>query len=358
MELNEYLYCNGEVVRLWLYPRGPDSGFIVYPGFGKRHTYFGTSAMSHALHEPCYVVQPHPVGTKLIPNGLPTFPVYFENDDDPRRGWGADSRLEFIAPADGDYLVRITDIRGESGENYKYELTLRPTRPDFKVKLSGANPTINAGSGKELSVEAERIDGYEGAIEVAVDNLPPGFHCASPIVIEPGQLTARGTIVADADAKAPTAEQSQAIKVAARAEINGETVQREVNSPGELKLAGKAKITLRIRRSGQQQDEPESPVELVIAPGETITAEVIAERAGYNGRISLGKHDAGRNMPHGVFVDNIGLNGLMIVDGQVRREFFITAAPWVPEQARVFHLRTAEEGNQTTQSVILHVRRQ
>lgn len=40
MELNEYLYSGGEVVRLWLYPRGPDSGFKVYPGAGKRHTFF------------------------------------------------------------------------------------------------------------------------------------------------------------------------------------------------------------------------------------------------------------------------------------------------------------------------------
>ncbi len=34
MELNEYLYSDGEVVKLWLYPRGPDSGFKVYPGCG------------------------------------------------------------------------------------------------------------------------------------------------------------------------------------------------------------------------------------------------------------------------------------------------------------------------------------
>ena len=27
MELDEYFYSNGEVNRLWLYPRGPDSGF-------------------------------------------------------------------------------------------------------------------------------------------------------------------------------------------------------------------------------------------------------------------------------------------------------------------------------------------
>ena len=37
MNLNQYLYVNGEVVKLWYYPRGPDSGYIVYPGTGNRH---------------------------------------------------------------------------------------------------------------------------------------------------------------------------------------------------------------------------------------------------------------------------------------------------------------------------------
>ena len=92
MRLNEYLYANGEVVKFWLYPRGPDSGFLVYPGQGKRWGYFDTTPLAHALGEPCYVVQPHPPGTELIPNGLPVFPLYFENDDDAHRELGKDSR--------------------------------------------------------------------------------------------------------------------------------------------------------------------------------------------------------------------------------------------------------------------------
>ena len=96
MELNEYLYANGEVVKLWMYPRGPDSGFLVYPGVdGNRYTYFGTTAITHALNEPCYIVEPHPPGTKLIPNGLPQYTLYYENDDDGWRKLGADSRVTF-----------------------------------------------------------------------------------------------------------------------------------------------------------------------------------------------------------------------------------------------------------------------
>ena len=65
MKLDEYLYSNGEVVKLWLYPRGPDSGFVAYPGQGSRWGYFDTTPLSHALGEPCYIVEPHPPGTKL-----------------------------------------------------------------------------------------------------------------------------------------------------------------------------------------------------------------------------------------------------------------------------------------------------
>lgn len=358
MELNEHLYCNGEVVKLWHYPRGPDSGFIVYPGEGNRHTFFGTSPMAHALHEPCYIVQPLPVGADPVPNGLPVFPIYFENDDDPLRAWGADSRLEFTAPADGDYLVRIEDIRGEQGADYKYDLTVRRQRPNFKVTLKGADPTINAGSGKEFSLKATRDDGFSGEILVTIEGLPPGFQCSSPLTIQAHQDTAFSAVWAAADAKQPSDEQLKAIKVTATATIHGKTVERPVNSLGKIKLAAKPKILVRVVRAGQKMPEPASdaPIELTIAPGETITAEVVAQRFGYDGRISLGSHDAGRNLPHGVFVDNIGLNGLMIVDKQVRREFFITAAPFVPEQTRTFHLRTGEEGKQTTRPVLLHVK--
>ena len=48
MRLNEYLYANGEVVKLWLYPRGPDSGFVVYPGRGEPLGLF-----RHHAADPC-----------------------------------------------------------------------------------------------------------------------------------------------------------------------------------------------------------------------------------------------------------------------------------------------------------------
>ncbi|MBC8354243.1 MAG: hypothetical protein H8E66_19795 [Planctomycetes bacterium] len=359
MDLNQFLYSDGEVVKLWHYPRGPDSGFQVYPGRGSRFNYFDTTPMSHALQAPCYIVEPHPPGAELIPNGLPVFPLYFENDDESRRKFGSDSLLSFTAPRDGEYLVRITDARSFSGEDYKYELSVRPRMPSFKVTLGGANPTVNAGSGKEFTVSVDRIDGYEGAIRVDIEGVPPGFRVTTPVIIEAGQTQALGTINALSDAPQPTAENAKVTKISAKAMIRGQEVTTEVNNFGEIKLAEKPKLLIKLLAADDESAEPspDAPLELTVAPGDTITARVRVERNGFEGRVGVGKADAGRNMPHGVYVDNIGLNGLLIVEGQNERTFFITASKTATETTRMFHLRADAEGNQTSWPVILHIRR-
>ena len=224
------------------------------------------------------------------------------------------------------------------------------------MTLGGANPTVNAGSGKEFSVSVDRLDGFEGEIRVDIENLPPGFHVTSPLIIEEGQTQALGTI--NADAPQPTPENAKQTRVTATAMIRGQQVTKDVNNLGEIKLAGKPKILLKLLAATDASAEPtpDAPVELSLAPGETITARVRIERNGFEGRVGVGKADAGRNMPHGVYVDNIGLNGLLIVEGQNERTFFITASKRAKETTRMFHLRADVEGNQTSWPVILHVR--
>lgn len=146
MELDEYLYANGEVVRLWLYSRGPDSGFIVYPGEGTRHTFFGTSAITHALGEPAWVVKPLAPGAEPEANGLPVFRLFYENDDESTARLGRDSLITFTPPVDGDYIVRLSDVRGFGAEgnpqDFRYTLTLRPPQPGFTLAVEGKNLKI------------------------------------------------------------------------------------------------------------------------------------------------------------------------------------------------------------------------
>ncbi|MGE4002714.1 MAG: c-type cytochrome domain-containing protein [Planctomycetaceae bacterium] len=361
MTLNDYLYAGGEVVKLWMYPRGPDSGYNVYPGEGNRWGYFDTTPLSHALGEPCYIVEPHPPGTQVIPNGLPVFTLYYENDDESRRSLGKDSRLFFTAPADGDYLVKLKDVRGSQGADFNYSLTVRPRRPDFKVSVDGANPTISPGSAKEFRVKAERIDGYEGPIRVEIAGLPEGFTATSPVTIEAGQIEAMGVIMAALDAVAPTAEQSGASVVTASAQINGREVVQPAGSLGEIKLADGPKLRAAIlpAEGGAQPTAAPTggPLEFTIAPGETIMLKAAVERNGTEGEISFGKEFSGRNLPHGAYVDNIGLNGLLLLSDQNEREFFITADHWLPNQSRLFHLTTTAGDGAATPPVVLHIKR-
>jgi len=352
MEVNEFLYCNGEVVKLWHYPRGPDSGFRVYPGVGNRQTWFDTSPLSHAMGEPCYIVEPWPAGTQPLPNGLPVYHLFFENDDDASRRFGKDSKLTFTAPADGVYLARIRDVRGLGGENHNYELAIRPTAPDFTVAIDGKDAKVSPGSGKELTFRVTREDGFAGEIELNMENLPPGFSAGVPTTIEAGQERALVALHAAADAPAVTEAMARKIRVVAKAKIGERQVEKSLGDLGKLTLGPAPKVVAEVLPGATAEA---GSVILTIHPGETITARVAVQRNGFPGQVDFGKDDAGRNLPHGVYVDNIGLNGLMIPEGLLEQRFAITAAKWVQPTERWFHLHSTADGGQSTIPVRIRV---
>lgn len=368
MELNQLLYLQGEVVKLFRAPQGPDSGFVFYTSGGKRRTYFDTSATAHANEEPCYIVEAHLPGAKLVANGLPVFPLFYANDDDGERKLGTDSRLHFTAPSDGTYLIRVTDTRGYQGERFVYRLTVREPRPDFQVTLSGANPTVGAGSGQSFAVNVDRADGFDGEIKVEIANLPPGFSVSAPLIVQAGHSEARGTINADLDAQQPAESVATNSVVTATATINGKAVARTVNNFGRIKLGDKPKLfvsldpasmlvahttTNNLKLTAAAPAPDNSPAEITIAPGQTIPAWLRVKRNGHDDLITF----AVDNLPHGVIVDNIGLNGVLIPKDQSEREIFLTAAKWVPETDRWCFAIENQAGRQTSRPVLLRVRK-
>ena len=356
MELNELLYVNGEVVKLYLYPRGPDSGFNVYPGFGNRRTWFQTTSLSHALGQPCYIVRALPAGSDPGRTGLPVFRLYYENDDDPERRHGADSVLRFVAPADGDYLVRVRDTRGFGGEGYGYTLVARALRPDFTVATDWKDFKLAPGSGREIGFTATRLDGYDGPIEVTLSGLPETLSIAQPIVIEPGQDRAFATLRSAADFAGLSEDAAAKVKLSARAMIGGEPVEKATGQAMPVALEEKQALRVHLKPDGDSGKMGEDGVlEFTIRPGETITAIVAADRNGLEGPVTFGKEDAGRNLPHGVYVDNIGLNGLMLQPEESEKRLFITASKITAPTVRDFHLLTPTGGGHTTQRVRLRV---
>jgi hypothetical protein len=361
--LNEYVYVNGEVVKHYQQRRGPDADNSFYPENGNRITFFDTTAIAHPLGEPGYIVVPYALGTELPNNGLPVFTLNYENDDDAARKLGKDSRLTFVAPADGEYLVRVGDVRRFAGDNFNYQLVVRRPQPGFKVTLGGANPTVNAGSGKVITVKAERIDNFMGKIRVDIDGLPPGFAISSPIEIQGGLYEAQGVLNALPTAPQPTAENMATTKVTATALVAGKEVKTDVNNLGMIKLAEKPKVIVHLELPetpspllgevrGEGDQFPAIP-EITIDAGGSTKCRLRVERNGFNDRIAFGVD----NLPHGVIVDDIGLNGVLIPEGQTERTVFLRAEPWVGEQSRLFHATAQVEGNQTSLPMRLVVKK-
>ena len=93
--------------------------------------------------------------------------------------------------------------------------------------------------------------------------------------------------------------------------------------------------------------------ELTIVPGESIRALLRIERDGFDDLVNFDVE----NLPHGVIVDNIGLNGVLIVEGQTEREIFLSCGKEVNETSRLIHTRVSGHQRQVSLPVLLHVRK-
>ena len=51
------------------------------------------------------------------------------------------------------------------------------------------------------------------------------------------------------------------------------------------------------------------------------------------------------------------MNGLLVLENQQERVFFVTADESTPEQVRPFHLTTTAEGGQSRRPVLLRVKK-
>jgi hypothetical protein len=196
---------------------------------------------------------------------------------------------------------------------------------------------------------------------VDITGIPSGFAVTTPVIIETGQIEALGVLIAEAGAASPPASAAKASQVTATARAGGRDVTHEVNNLGTIALASAPKLSVSI---GPAPDGPQplrgngsvrEPLEFAIEPGKTITLTVKVGRHGYRGQVPFGIEGAGRNLPFGVIVDNLGLNGLLVMEDQSERTFFVTADSGTLEQARLFHLATASEGGLSSQPVLLRV---
>lgn len=307
--IDDLLYGDGELMKIFALPKGPDDDCQFYAARGQRLGFLGTTPNAHAQGCPLYKVEVHPPGSTFPPNGLPVFPILYRNDDG-GPGYGKDSMLMFDPPADGIYQVKTSDSRGAGGPNHAYRLTVRPPRPDFSLGFSPGSPTVWRGGAIPINATVDRKDGFAGPIRVKLEGLPDGF--SAPVgIIEANQLTTSIALFAESNAVVPAKAE---FKVVATATIDGKDVSHEVNG-GTLKLADPGDVIATTRQTS-----------VTVQPGKETRLVVDIERKGdFKGRVPVEV----RGLPHGVRVLNIGLNGILITERDTSREIVIYAEPWV-----------------------------
>jgi hypothetical protein len=349
LAIDDYVMIGGELLQVASMPTHPDDD-IVFKNFrGSRVGLLDTTPRNHSVGTPVYKVEIHPPGAQLSPNGMPAFHVNYSNDDGGPRYGGKDSRLHFSAPAAGEYFVRLRDVRGLEGERFAYRLTVREATPDFEVTVDPKSFNVPRGGRISVLVTAERRDGVDGPIDVELHDLPAGFTATRGVIPAGADTTVLLlTAAEDASLDRSHAIARTAVPVAhgfSRAGGAGSGFRlAEVKLPGltDIRLTARATIDGREVTREAYNPDPLPVVALAPAPDLVVTTDLDAvqlpaggmthltvrvdRRNGFTGRVPISV----MNMPHGVRVDDVGLNGVLITEQETSRTMRIVAESWVP----------------------------
>ena len=309
LAVGDWILVGNEILKIEALPRGPDDDFRFENFNGQRLGYFDTTPEAHAVDTPIYKVQMHPPGRSFTPNGLPAVTLYYRNDDGGPL-YGKDSRLNFIAPAYGEYLIRLRDLRGLQGEDYAYRLTVREPVPGFLLDASPSNPNVPRGGRLALRVAAVRLDGFDAPIEVELRDLPKGLR-ATRNVIPSGQDSTILILEADPDAQLP---KSLPLHVTG---VSG-AITHTASADDKLRTLALAQSPDLHVEAGQR--------EVTLQAGSTAEMSVTVKREkGFDGRVPISV----LNLPPGVRVLDVGLNGVLITEEETTQRFVLEAKPWV-----------------------------
>jgi hypothetical protein len=309
MAVGDMLMVGSELVKVSAMPRGPDDDIRFESFEGQRLGLLDTTPEAHSIDTPVYKVQVYPPGKTFVGNGLPLVHLPYRNDDG-GPGYGKDSRLRFTAPEDGEYIVRLRDVRGLHGEDYTYRLTVRAPAPDFRLSVEPRNPNVPMGGRIPITVTALRLDDFDGPIGVAIEDLPAGLS-ATKGTIEPGQVSTTLLLSADESAHLGVAVP---LRVSGKATAGARQLAHWANPEDKLKLIApmpKPDITMEAKTR-----------EVVLEPGKSATVEVeIHRNNNFGGRVPVEVY----NLPPTVIVANVGLNGVLITENENHVTFTLQA---------------------------------
>ena len=156
-----------------------------------------------------------------------------------------DPVLTFMPPADGVYCVRVSDrFPNRGGAEFAYRLRLAPAAAGFRLQLTADVLTLPRGGQAKLKVTAERLGGFNDAIPLTIDGLPPGVKVAVNAAIPAGQNAVEIAFAADANAAVAVSRLKvhalsvTAVLPAPRGQPETDTVLLAVALPTPFKIVG------------------------------------------------------------------------------------------------------------------------
>ena len=329
----DYLMIGDELDQIAVISDQPDMDVLLKGVDGLREAFLGTTPDVRAVNTPVYKAEILPPDADFPPNGLPVFHLTWRNDDG-GPGYGPDSKLDFVPPRDGDYILHLKDGRGMEGADFAYRLSLRPPDPDYQLAADPENPNVPAGGAIPVTISADRTHGYNGPIRIEVTGLPAGM-TASPATIPEGQDST--VVLLSAAAGATAGEPAAPIRIVGHASVNGRDLARTANADKPLQLAAVIPPPNVVVTA--------EPRQIAIAPGKEVTVTLhVRRQSGFTGRVPCSVE----NLPPGVHVVNVGLNGVLVTPDQSTRTFTLRADDWAEPIDQPIYVVGEVESNSPT----------
>jgi hypothetical protein len=132
--------------------------------------------------------------------------------------------------------------------------------------------------------------------------------------------------------------------------VGDEQISKATVELGKLTVAGSPAFSVELLPA--QGAAASQSAEIELTPGKMTRALLRVKRSGFKDRITFDVD----NLPFGVIVADIGLNGVLIPPDQSEREIFLQCSPWVGATVRPCFAVAKEAGNPTSAPVSVRVR--
>jgi hypothetical protein len=155
-----------------------------------------------------------------------------------------DGNLQVTSPVDGEVLLDVRNRFREpsAGQKRIYRLVVSRSTADFHITLADDHLGVQPGAGSKIKVRVVRQGGFQSAIRLSADGLPPGVTLKSREVPS-GTNEAEIEFVAD-----PTAApgDTRRVKLTATADVQGQAFHHSVWTPAKFGSLFSAADTLAV----------------------------------------------------------------------------------------------------------------